>query len=231
MKTLKILFLAFCVSFSSYAQDSQLFDNGWYLQSLVIDDQAYFTPINDELDYVYLSIEESNMESVVCYAINGAFEGIDNENLYVSVFFFIGDEFCDLQVNQDFESLYFNFFMAGTPTFTFPYSIEDDLISKWLTIINLNGDQAIYRGESLSNHDFNSTSFSIYPNPVIDIITIENSNHNTINKVLIYDTTGRLVLDQNNPNYQLDVSNISTGLLFVQIETDIGVVTKKVIKE
>jgi hypothetical protein len=41
----------------------------------------------------------------------------------------------------------------------------------------------------------------------------------------------RLVLEQNNPSNQLDICNLSSGLLFVKIKIDNGSLTKKVIKD
>lgn len=72
---------------------------------------------------------------------------------------------------------------------------------------------------------------SIYPNPVQAVLYIENSSSYTINAVKMYDVLGRLVLHIDNPTEQLDVSNIASGLLFVQLETDAGVLVKKVVKE
>ena len=69
----------------------------------------------------------------------------------------------------------------------------------------------------------------IYPNPTKDLIYIESNN--TINAVKIFDTLGRLVLEQNNPSNQLDICNLSSGLLFVKIKIDNGSLTKKVIKD
>ncbi|MFK5983140.1 MAG: T9SS type A sorting domain-containing protein [Flavobacteriaceae bacterium] len=69
----------------------------------------------------------------------------------------------------------------------------------------------------------------IAPNPTNGSIYIE-TNY-LINSIKVFDVFGRLVLAQNNPSSQIEVSSLSAGLLFVQIETDKGIVTKKIVKE
>jgi hypothetical protein len=75
------------------------------------------------------------------------------------------------------------------------------------------------------------SQFVIYPNPVKDVLMLYNESMSEVTSIKVYDTLGRLVLEQNNPSSQLDVSSLSSGLLFVQIETDNGIMTKKIIKE
>ena len=71
--------------------------------------------------------------------------------------------------------------------------------------------------------------FSITPNPAKGIIKIESEY--SINELKIYNTLGELILKDSNPTNQIDISKLSTGLLFIHIETDKGSFVKKVIKE
>ncbi|MBL4662264.1 MAG: T9SS type A sorting domain-containing protein [Flavobacteriaceae bacterium] len=73
-------------------------------------------------------------------------------------------------------------------------------------------------------------SINIYPNPVTDILTIDVSN-SSITALFVYDTLGKLVLQKERGFYQLDVSSFPTGLFFIQLETDGGVFTQKIIKK
>jgi len=73
------------------------------------------------------------------------------------------------------------------------------------------------------------SQIAIYPNPAQNILNINSDIF--INSVQVYDVLGRLVLQESNPTNQLDVSKISRGLLFVKLEMDIGIITKKIIKE
>jgi hypothetical protein len=47
----------------------------------------------------------------------------------------------------------------------------------------------------------------------------------------VYDALGRLVLSVESDYNQIDVSGINNGVFFINIETDKGVLTKKIIKE
>lgn len=82
----------------------------------------------------------------------------------------------------------------------------------------------------LGLYENNLPSIALVPNPTSGMLNIKSDIF--ITKIKVYDTLGRLVLEQdNNPTNQLDISNLSTGLLFVQIETEKGNFVKKVIKE
>tara|TARA_R110000787_G_scaffold15134_3_gene46799 strand:- start:1697 stop:3049 length:1353 start_codon:yes stop_codon:yes gene_type:complete len=76
-----------------------------------------------------------------------------------------------------------------------------------------------------------SLKITLYPNPARTILNIENTSNTSIEGIKLLDVLGRLVLQERNPSTQLDISNLPTGLLFVQIETDNGSFVKKVIKE
>ncbi len=84
---------------------------------------------------------------------------------------------------------------------------------------------------SLGLNDNLATQISIYPNPVQNVLYLENNSSYTINALKIYDVLGRLVLQDSNSTEQLDVSSLANGMLFVQLETDEGVITKKILKE
>ncbi len=71
----------------------------------------------------------------------------------------------------------------------------------------------------------------LYPNPVKNTLNINLANNSDIVQIKIYNTLGVLVLQINNPTNRIDLSNLSSGLLFVQLQSDKGIVTKKVIKE
>ncbi|MFT5077339.1 MAG: hypothetical protein ACI85B_002408, partial [Flavobacteriaceae bacterium] len=80
-------------------------------------------------------------------------------------------------------------------------------------------------------NDFSSESITLLPNPVKDILTINNSSSSQIESIKIYDVLGRLVLQEKEQFNNIDVSQLNSGLLFVKVETAEGIFTKKVIKE
>jgi hypothetical protein len=84
---------------------------------------------------------------------------------------------------------------------------------------------------NLQNEEFISNSFTIYPNPVYDILFIENNDNNEIQKIVVYDLFGKAVIEQNGNSKQLNFSNISIGLYLVKITTENETVIKKIIKK
>ncbi len=73
--------------------------------------------------------------------------------------------------------------------------------------------------------------FTIYPNPVQNNINIDNNANCALTSIRVFDVFGRKVIEDFKPTNRIDISFLSSGLLFVQLETDEGVITKKVIKE
>lgn len=80
--------------------------------------------------------------------------------------------------------------------------------------------------------DVDANDFTVFPNPADSNIAI-NSNLHTINKVAIVDLNGRMVMNVNFENVldaSLDISNLSSGMYLIDISTDAGTVTKKIVK-
>ncbi len=84
---------------------------------------------------------------------------------------------------------------------------------------------------SLGINDDLLKEITIYPNPVKNILMVKNESNFEINSIKIFNELGSLVLEQNIPLIQIDVSKFSRGLYFMQIETENGILTKKIIKE
>ena len=73
--------------------------------------------------------------------------------------------------------------------------------------------------------------FSFYPNPTANELYIENEKVD-IQQVEIYNLSGKKVLRVDYQNNQpIDVSNLAKGMYLVKIKTEIGNVTKKLIKD
>ncbi|MEM6684546.1 MAG: T9SS type A sorting domain-containing protein [Bacteroidota bacterium] len=87
--------------------------------------------------------------------------------------------------------------------------------------------------EPLSVQEFDENAIVIYPNPAKDIVVIESKY--IVKKIAITDINGRSLLSKTLSNsqteYQLHINDLSQGLYFVKIETDLGIQTQKIIKE
>ena len=80
----------------------------------------------------------------------------------------------------------------------------------------------------LSTNDYTLDSVSISPNPATDFINIDLPNSSTAFSSEIYSITGQLVLKSDKA--QLNVSNLNSGIYMLRIQTENGVVSRRVIK-
>ena len=84
---------------------------------------------------------------------------------------------------------------------------------------------------NLSSNDNELSVFSIYPNPVSNVLTISNTKNVEIKSVTITDINGRVVKNQQGALTQINVSDLNSGAYFVTIEAAEGKTTKKFIKQ
>lgn len=81
---------------------------------------------------------------------------------------------------------------------------------------------------STIKHTLLNTSIKIFPNPVIDYITIDYNN--TINNLEIYNIFGTLINRVSNTK-TIKCDNMASGLYLIKINTNEGSITKKIIKQ
>ena len=87
--------------------------------------------------------------------------------------------------------------------------------------------------ESLSVADNDKGVIKVYPNPTKDVLKIWTTN-SLINKILVTDINERIVLNYmggSDSSLELDFSLLSKGMYFVNIQTDSGSNTVKVVKQ
>lgn len=86
---------------------------------------------------------------------------------------------------------------------------------------------------NLSTSDFFAKNFSVFPNPSTGIVNISSKNNNAIDVVQVTDLNGRIV-KTNNMNgvsdAQINISDLTSGVYFVNIKTDAGSGTTKIVK-
>lgn len=93
-------------------------------------------------------------------------------------------------------------------------------------------DDFIVTSSNLRNDDYLSNKFSVYPNPVNNVININNSENALINEVTITDINGRTIknVNSNVSQTEINVSELNTGVYFLKINSDIGNAIKKFVK-
>lgn len=79
----------------------------------------------------------------------------------------------------------------------------------------------------LSNNRFDANQSLAYPNPMRDLLYLKNAS---IAKITLTDMRGRIVLSQVNPAQTMDVSGLESGLYLLEIQTEKGTQTQKILK-
>ncbi|MBL7909868.1 MAG: T9SS type A sorting domain-containing protein [Bacteroidia bacterium] len=82
------------------------------------------------------------------------------------------------------------------------------------------------------NSIYGNETISIYPNPTSNNITI--SGVQNVTKIELINSIGQIVFTENSVNATnsvIDLNQLPTGIYFVQLQTEQGSITKKIIKE
>jgi hypothetical protein len=87
----------------------------------------------------------------------------------------------------------------------------------------------------LKSDSFFSTNFTLSPNPVKDVFTVNAKNNVAIQNITVVDINGRVVNEVNNSNsseaMQVNIGELNAGVYFVKVQTELGVGTSKIIKK
>lgn len=81
---------------------------------------------------------------------------------------------------------------------------------------------------ALSNSNFENESFTLFPNPVENILYVEGLFNFNFE---VYDSLGKKVLDSNSNSNTIDVSSLTTGFYLVKIVSEGKTTTRKFIKK
>ncbi|WP_445722032.1 DUF7619 domain-containing protein [Flavobacterium sp.] len=83
---------------------------------------------------------------------------------------------------------------------------------------------------SIQDFDFNS-KFTLYPNPVQDVLYFNSKENLEIQSVEIYNMLGQIVISVPNSTTSVDVSSLISGNYFIKVNTEQGISNTKFIKE
>ncbi|QBZ98610.1 T9SS type A sorting domain-containing protein [Flavobacterium sangjuense] len=85
----------------------------------------------------------------------------------------------------------------------------------------------------LGTNDFLSSKFSVFPNPVNNVINFSNDQNAIVSTVELADLNGRVIKTEkvNATEGQVSVSDLATGMYMMKITTDQGVAVKKIVKQ
>jgi hypothetical protein len=85
---------------------------------------------------------------------------------------------------------------------------------------------------NLGVSEITQSNIEYYPNPTNDIVHISTTNE-TINQINIYDITGRLLKSQkgNNENEIISIQELSSAIYLMEVKTQEGTKTMKIVKQ
>ncbi len=82
---------------------------------------------------------------------------------------------------------------------------------------------------SISNFEALEKNIFVFPNPTSNLIQIGNSTQFELQEIILYDTFGAII-NTKLINESIDITNLTTGIYFLNIKTSKGSITKKIIK-
>ncbi|MXV39261.1 T9SS type A sorting domain-containing protein [Flavobacteriaceae bacterium Ap0902] len=238
MKNL-IVILLLLLGLSPKAQQTELIENTWYLNELIVDGESCYPPSNEEIDSVTMKIYMEDNQyffySEVCSTLGGLLNWVTDSQF--SFFDFAGGFDCQNPENQNFELLYAQFYgEGGSEGVPFDYVIDKSLEnSLFLTVKNQYGDSAIYNNRNLSVQEIQNNKITIYPNPVVDKIVLSNFDSFENLKIEIFDLQGKLILkrEENSGKREFDLSGLKSGVYIITVLNTANekLISKKLIKK
>lgn len=227
----KILLFLFALSFGapSFAQDPDLYRT-WYLyvvRRTDLDEIVVVSEIDPPI-HPWITISETlefNGEGA-CNTFMGTYSYYPTYNNFVSSDLTSSTNNCNNQTHNDFENQYFDFMNE----FLFE-DITPDSNGLILSLYNVFGGQAFFRDYPLSVNDLDfKAEVILSPNPVSEQLVITSENLQ-IETITIYEVSGKIVKQFNTVEGSIDVSSLSEGVYFIEINSEEGKHIKKFIKD
>ena len=105
-----------------------------------------------------------------------------------------------------------------------------------IRVQNANGTWSLYSRElfevdgTLGILDESLRSLRIYPIPTRDILYFDIPNSLNVEQMRLVDITGKIILETNNVGSQFSLGDIPEGIYLIQLETNSGKISKRIIK-
>ena len=111
------------------------------------------------------------------------------------------------------------------------YSSHDGVYTSRIDNINISAQSA---APALGVNHYLAKQFNLFPNPANSVVTITNAENISVNKITVYDVLGKLLTTHNYTNeteIQLNVEHLQSGTYLLHLETNEGIVVKKLVKK
>jgi hypothetical protein len=224
----KLYILIFAVNLCS-AQNAELLNTDWQITQIV----GETNPVGQQpppMPYQQVTRFGADSPQLSLSYFNNISANLtySGENIFT-----VNDKSCTLadymadngEVNQFFERLC-SFF---TNSQSYYYNIVSNGNGKTLTIGNAIFEEIHFKSATLSTKDNELTTIIAYPNPVTDIIKIENLKPSS--SLELIDSSGKLVKSVSNINSAktgINIKNLTSGIYYLKIN---GQSVQKIIKK
>ncbi|MEJ5104167.1 T9SS type A sorting domain-containing protein [Chryseobacterium sp. MYb328] len=246
MKRLLLSLTAIVGSFT-YAQ-TQLHNIDWNLKKVVRNNITYNLPQNSEMGSPVLTFSTSpnspsapnaltNMMSPIC---GGSIWALIYDSEITASSFNVwtlgagggNTPNCTMPENTAFNNQYTGYFSMGTTSFNYQIIFANGV--KTLIIINDAGDQAYYENGTLGTNNtylpLSGKAIALYPNPVKEG-SVHLKNAERIEWIKVYNTEGKLILQNHSTDAKINVSNLLKGGYFMEVKSQSGISRHQFIKE
>jgi hypothetical protein len=227
--------IAIFISFASNAQVDGLTSANWRLTGVTINSETIFPPTpNDEVESIFLNMKQeepgiADFSTIVCNELTSA-DGVviyDEANSTFTLPELTQTLIsCNLNENAIIEAIYFNFFNDNLST-PFTFSVIELGDTEVLDIVASNGDMAHYQKGTLGTQTGNTISFTIYPNPVNNTLSV--NTEDSIEQITIYSIIGETVSSYKTET--IDTSILTAGIYFIEVQSNGMKSVQKFIKQ
>ncbi|MEM7187962.1 MAG: T9SS type A sorting domain-containing protein, partial [Bacteroidota bacterium] len=233
MKKLLSVLCMLSLSITLMAQPAELLENEWHMHQLIKNGESfipYGSNVGFIVDFYEGDPEEMFLEyyALHLYAIEIVFSSTE-PTFEPLTDFGLADHYCTNDPCLKFGAQYDNFYLDVGGTYSYEITSNSNG-SETLVVTAPNGDQAIYNTFLLSSESNALLDFGIAPNPVTELLSVSVAS-SIIESMVVYSASGQTVLRQKDTSTQLDVSDLTSGIYFVQINTEEGTTIKKFIKK
>lgn len=227
----KITNLVAILSFSMTLAQTAL-NRDWFLQKMTISGVEHIPQNLESVARVTYDTGFGDINTQVCMQRSYNMTNITATQYGISQYSGIAGT-CSNTATTDFQTKYLAAFQKTT-NFTHSYSISGTGASQKLTITTSAGDILVYGTQqvlSASDVVLSSKLFSVHPNPVKNVININNKKNEKISKVSLYDLAGKLIFTKIDVNNQVEVSSLKKGVYLMVISSGETTEKIKIIKE
>ena len=212
------------ISFLAFSQNPLLFNKVWYLSSLDFLGNNHYNSPDPNGGYTTFS-QNGTFQTSYIDAGQATLTFQDNNEFILPSLMILDGSWNDPNIIQ-FNNAYFYGFLSGN-NILYSYEISDN--GKKLTITKYNGDVATYFDSVMATAEIDNAKYKIYPNPVSDILTIENLKPNS--DLELIDSSGKMLRKISNgkpAKTEINIRNLLPGIYYLRIN---GQSTQKIVKK